>query len=88
MNINIATLQFLKDLKQNNQREWFVEQKNRFLEAQQNAKLFFAEIYGILQEHDEIEASKMMRIYRDVRFSNDKTPYKAQFANSFSRLGK
>ena len=88
MNINIATLQFLKDLKQNNQREWFVEQKNRFLEAQQNAKLFFAEIYGILQEHDEIEASKMMRIYRYVRFSNDKTPYKAQFANSFSRLGK
>jgi len=41
-----------------------------------------------LQKHDEIEKSKMMRIYRDVRFSKDKTPYKAHFANSFSRLGK
>jgi len=29
----------------------------------------------------------MMRIYRDVRFSKDKTPYKAHFANSYSRLG-
>ena len=29
-----------------------------------------------------------MRIYRDVRFSHDKTPYKAHFANSYSRLGK
>ena len=38
--------------------------------------------------HDEIEKSKMMRIYRDVRFSKDKTPYKAHFANSYSRLGK
>lgn len=88
MNINIATLQFLKELEQYNQREWFVEQKNRFLEAQQNAKSFFAEIHGTLQKHDQIETSKMMRIYRDVRFSNDKTPYKAHFANSFSRFGK
>ena len=41
-----------------------------------------------MQHHDEIEKSKMMRIYRDVRFSKDKTPYKAHFANSYSRLGK
>ena len=88
MNIDISTLQFLKDLDQNNNREWFTDQKNSFLKAQQNAKTVFAEIHGTLQKHDEIEASKMMRIYRDVRFSNDKTPYKAHFANSFSRLGK
>ncbi|MDP5092273.1 MAG: DUF2461 domain-containing protein [Polaribacter sp.] len=88
MNIDISTLQFLKDLDQNNNREWFTDQKNRFLKAQQNAKTVFAEIHGTLQKHDEIESSKMMRIYRDVRFSNDKTPYKAHFANSFSRLGK
>jgi uncharacterized protein (TIGR02453 family) len=30
----------------------------------------------------------MMRIYRDVRFSKDKTPYKVHFANSYARLGK
>lgn len=88
MNINTETLQFLKDLAQNNNREWFAEQKNRFLKVQQNTKSFFTEIHGTLQKHDEIEASKMMRIYRDVRFSNDKTPYKPHFANSFSRLGK
>jgi uncharacterized protein (TIGR02453 family) len=58
------------------------------LKGQQNAKEVFAVINRNLQKHDEIEKSKMMRIYRDVRFSKDKTPYKVHFANSFSRLGK
>lgn len=88
MNIQNDTFQFLKDLQNNNNREWFADHKNQFLKVQQNAKLFFSAVHGTLQKHDEIESSKMMRIYRDVRFSNDKTPYKPHFANSFSRLGK
>lgn len=88
MSIEKATFQFLQDLAENNNRDWFAENKKRFLAAQQNATSFFAEIHGNLQKHDQIETSKMMRIYRDVRFSNDKTPYKPHFANSFSRLGK
>ena len=88
MKIENATLQYLKDLQKNNNRDWFSETKPRYIQAQKNAKEVFSAIHEQLQMHDEIEKSKMMRIYRDVRFSNDKTPYKAHFANSYSRLGK
>ena len=88
MEFEKTSFQFLNNLKKNNNRDWFSEHKSTYLKAQQNAKEVFEEVNQNLQKHDEIEKSKMMRIYRDVRFSKDKTPYKAHFANSFSRLGK
>ena len=88
MQIEKSTFQFLKDLQINNDRDWFADNKETYLVAQKNAKEVFAAIHQNLQMHDEIEKSKMMRIYRDVRFSHDKTPYKPHFANSYSRLGK
>ena len=88
MQISESTFQFLKDLHKNNNRDWFADQKPRYQKALKNAKEVFAEIHNNLQVHDEIDKSKMMRIYRDVRFSKDKTPYKPHFANSYSRLGK
>ncbi len=88
MQFSKTSFQFLKDLQKNNNRDWFAENKPRYTEAQQNVKAVFADIHQKLQMHDEIEKSKMMRIYRDVRFSHDKTPYKPHFANSYSRLGK
>ncbi len=88
MQIEKSTFQFLKDLQKNNNRDWFAEHKTTYTKAQQNVKTVFAAINTKLEMHDEIEKSKMMRIYRDVRFSHDKTPYKAHFANSYSRLGK
>lgn len=88
MQFEKSSFQFLNNLKQNNNRDWFAEHKDSYIQAQQNAKNIFEQINQNLQKHDEIEKSKMMRIYRDVRFSKDKTPYKAHFANSFSRLGK
>ena len=88
MQFEKSTFKYLQDLQKNNNRDWFADHKETYLIAQQNAKEVFAEINANLQRHDEIEKSKMMRIYRDVRFSKDKTPYKAHFANSFSRLGK
>lgn len=87
MQFEKTTLQYLEALQQNNNRDWFAEQKETYVSAQQNAKEVFAAIHQDLQKHDEIEKSKMMRIYRDVRFSKDKTPYKAHFANSYARLG-
>ncbi|WP_334057779.1 DUF2461 domain-containing protein [Polaribacter sp. P097] len=87
MTIDKATFQFLKDLRKNNNRDWFAEHKNTYEQARGNAKAVFAEVLEKLEMHDEIEKSKMMRIYRDVRFSKDKTPYKAHFSNSYSRLG-
>jgi uncharacterized protein (TIGR02453 family) len=88
MQFEKSTFKYLQDLQKNNNRDWFADHKETYLKGQQNAKEVFAEINANLQKHDEIEKSKMMRIYRDVRFSKDKTPYKAHFANSFSRLGK
>lgn len=88
MQIQKSTFQFLKELSKNNNREWFADHKKTYQKAHQNAKEVFAEIHKNLEKHDLIEKSKMMRIYRDVRFSKDKTPYKPQFGNSYSRLGK
>jgi uncharacterized protein (TIGR02453 family) len=86
MQFEKSTFTYLQDLQKNNNRDWFAEHKPTYLRVQKNAKDVFSAIHIKLQMHDEIEKSKMMRIYRDVRFSNDKTPYKAHFANSYSRL--
>lgn len=87
MHIETSTFQFLKDLKDNNNRDWFAEHKPTFTKAQTNAKDFYAAIQQNLEKHDEIDKFKLFRIYRDVRFSKDKTPYKPHFAGSFSRKG-
>ncbi|SNY99877.1 TIGR02453 family protein [Flagellimonas pacifica] len=78
---------FLKELAKNNNKEWFQENKTRFKAHEANVKSFYTNVQELLNEHDEIEKMKMFRIYRDVRFSKDKTPYKTHFAGSFSRLG-
>jgi uncharacterized protein (TIGR02453 family) len=88
MQFEKSSFQYLKDLHKNNNRDWFAEHKPRFVEAQNNAKAFYGAIQEKLNAHDEIEKLKIFRIYRDVRFSKDKTPYKAHFAGSFSRAGK
>ena len=80
-------LAFLKTLKKNNNREWFGEHKDEYVAVQTKAKSFYEEVRQGLEEEDEIEKFKLFRIYRDVRFSHDKTPYKPHFAGSFSRSG-
>ena len=78
---------FLKELKANNNREWFAENKKRFKAVESVAKDFYNALMDQLNTHDEIEKLKMFRIYRDVRFSKDKSPYQPHFAGSFSRAG-
>jgi len=85
--ITADTLSFLKDLKQNNNREWFELHKSGFKSLESEVKGFYGRLMDKMKEHDEIEKLKMFRIYRDVRFSKDKTPYKPHFAGSFSRAG-
>jgi uncharacterized protein (TIGR02453 family) len=79
--------QFLENLKKNNTREWFAEHKSEFKELETEVKGFYSALMNKLKAHDDIEKLKMFRIYRDVRFSKDKTPYKTHFAGSFSRAG-
>lgn len=78
---------FLKELAKNNNKEWFHEHKATFKNHEASVKSFYTQVQENLNVHDEIEKMKMFRIYRDVRFSKDKTPYKTHFAGSFSRLG-
>ena len=88
MQLEKSSFQFLKDLERNNNRDWFAEHKPKFTIAQDNIKALSEEMRNNLEQHDEIEKTKIYRIYRDVRFSKDKTPYNPRFAVSFSRLGK
>ncbi|PKH51123.1 TIGR02453 family protein [Tenacibaculum sp. Bg11-29] len=88
MQIEKSTFQFLKDLKGNNNRDWFAESKSLYDLSLLNAKEVFSNIHQNVELHDEIEKQKIYRIYRDVRFSKDKTPYNPRFAVSYSRGGK
>jgi uncharacterized protein (TIGR02453 family) len=83
--ISKTTLDFLKALKENNNRDWFTEHKTEFQQEQKKAKGFYNAVMEQLKSHDAIESFKMFRIYRDVRFSSDKTPYKPHFAGNFVR---
>ncbi|WP_405382183.1 DUF2461 domain-containing protein [Maribacter sp. LLG6340-A2] len=86
-NITKSTFQFLKSLQKNNNRDWFAEHKQRFKKEDEATKSFFNHVLQLLSGHDEIERLKVFRIYRDVRFSKNKTPYKNSFSASFARAG-
>ncbi len=78
--------EFLKQLEKNNTREWFAAHKAEYdLLAKEN-KALFNRIHAGLQEHDQVPGIHMYRIYRDVRFSKDQTPYKTHFGAGYSRL--
>lgn len=81
--------QYLSDLKESNNREWFQKNRERY-ELVHQAMIGFAD--GLLEEmrkFDHIETvsgkKSLFRIYRDVRFSKDKKPYKTSWSGSFRR---
>ena len=79
------TISFLKELKLNNNREWFNENKDRFSTIRSQVKIFAQEVNDSLNVSDNIEKIKIFRIYRDLRFSKDKTPYKKNIGMAFHR---
>ena len=83
--INPDVITFYKELSENNTREWFEPQKKRFKSLELEIKQYAEEIKNNLNETDEIEYAKIFRIYRDVRFSKNKTPFKTHFGISFHR---
>ena len=79
-----STLQFLKTLEKNNNRDWFNENKELYLEAQEDVLSFLEKLIGEIAKFDEeilkIEPKKaLFRIYKDIRFSKLKIPYKTHF---------
>ena len=79
------TVKFLKDLEKNNNRDWFKEHKTRYETAVRDPAEEFAErMAAALSDLTGTEQiSKIFRIYRDVRFSKDKTPYNCHVHISF-----
>lgn len=90
--IPAPALDFLVKLQDNNNRDWFNAHKTTFLEQQQHIEDFAEALLGKLSEHDLIETpsgkKSLYRIYRDTRFSQDKTPYKTHWSGSFKRATK
>ena len=90
--ISSKVFDFLKLIEKNNNREWFNDNKNLFLEAQSDFQDFTEELISEMGKFDEtilkLDAKKsLLRIYRDTRFSKDKTPYKNYFGASIG-MGK
>lgn len=86
-------LKFLKDLKKNNDRTWFEKNKPRYLEAKQGFEDFVSALLQEMTKFDDklagLDPKKLpFRIYRDVRFSKDKSPYKINMGAGFSPNGK
>ncbi|MBI1184015.1 TIGR02453 family protein [bacterium] len=80
-------LNFLSALKENNNKEWFAAHKKTYEKAKKQVDAFATELGQLMLKHDNIDPkAKIFRIYRDVRFSTDKTPYKTNFAGSYTRL--
>jgi uncharacterized protein (TIGR02453 family) len=78
-------LAFLSDLQANNDREWFTAHKEQFTKADTETRSFFKDVFEELQKIDSLEKMQIFRIYRDVRFSKDKSPYKKYLSVWFSR---
>ena len=88
-----AIFSFLADLARNNNREWFNDNKKRYLETLEVFRTLAGKLINGLSRYDPtltgIEArDAIFRIYKDVRFSKDKTPYKTHFGCWMTKGGR
>jgi len=86
-------LDFFAELEQNNDRPWFEKNKKRYEDSvKKPMEAFAAEMIGRMQKLDPeismLPKDAVFRIYRDIRFSKDKTPYKTNAGMSISCRGK
>src|SRR5690606_21160921 len=81
-----AIFKFLTQLELNNNREWFSDNKQEFRAVETEIKIVYNTILEALNTHDNVDKVKIFRIYRDVRFSKNKLPYKTHFGGSFHRV--
>ena len=89
-----TTLDFLKKLKINNNREWFDSNKTEYLASKEIFEEFVSELIKGINKFDKKVSLDLkpkdctFRIYKDVRFSKDKTPYKNNMSASINPGGK
>ena len=90
--IDAATFTFLRQLTRHNDRDWFNDHKDQYEAARQNVASFADALLERLGKHDVLSTENgkkaLFRIYRDVRFSKSKLPYKTHFSGQFVRDGR
>jgi uncharacterized protein (TIGR02453 family) len=90
MIVQKSTFDFLKALARNNNREWFQKNKEWYLVSQANMTQWVDMLIEKVNAHDQLQTKigkeALYRIYNDVRFTADKTPYNPRFAGSLKRI--
>lgn len=91
--LQVTTIRFLKDLKKNNNKPWFEKNKPAYLAAKEDIENFVGQtIEGLGAKDPDIAPLEIkdcvFRIYRDVRFSKNKVPYKTNMGAYFNKGGK
>jgi uncharacterized protein (TIGR02453 family) len=91
--LQASTLKFLKDLKKNNNKPWFEKHKDLYIGAKEDIEDLVEQVIAGLGKADTEIANLQpkdctYRIYRDVRFSKDKTPYKINMGAYLNKGGK
>lgn len=83
-------IDFFEELKKNNDRAWFAANRDRYEEIRREWIAGMNTVQAIVSEHwPEVRyvEPKTFRIYRDTRFSNDKTPYKTHIGSTIAPPG-
>lgn len=88
-----TTLDFLRQLKKNNNREWFTKNKPKFVTTREDFEAIVQLLLNGISKFDQrLENTTpkdcIYRIYRDVRFGKDKTPYKTNFGAVMAEGGR
>lgn len=87
--ITKTTYDFLKLVAKNNNRPWFQENKHLYEASHKEMIAFSESLYDLMKKHDNVldvpPKKRLFRIYRDVRFSKDKSPYKKHWAGGIKR---
>ena len=87
--IKKVTFDFLKKLSANNDRDWFNAHKAQYEKAKENVEQFMDALIAKMKSHDRLETrsgkKSLYRIYNDVRFAKDKSPYNPRFAGYMRR---
>ncbi len=91
--IQKSTYNFLKALKKNNNRDWFNKNKQLYEDARKDFEIFLDELIHRITDFDPTliglqPKDCMFRIYKDVRFSKDKTPYKTNMGAAINEGGR
>jgi uncharacterized protein (TIGR02453 family) len=90
--IKKESIDFLRKLSKNNNRDWFNKHKAMYIEAHANIIDFAGALLFEMTKHDKMETlsgkESLQRIYKDVRFSKDKTPYNTHWSGVFKRATK